>query len=78
MNYKNLNILKLKELNEVSPKNLSFGALLYSFLRKPMLLEKPMEGCISWLLEIKDEDFYSALERAVEDVKLETFDSEIE
>ena len=71
MNYKNLNILKFKELNEVSPKDYSFGALLYSFLRKPVLWEKPEEGCLSWILDISDEDFYSALERAIEEIKTE-------
>ena len=69
MNYKNLNILKLEELNEVLPKGYSFGALLYSFLRKPILWEKPRNGCIAWLLDVKDEDFYSALERAIEEIK---------
>jgi hypothetical protein len=71
MNYRNLNILKFKELNEVSPKDYSFGALLYSFLRKPVLWEKPEEGCLSWILDISDEDFYSALERAIEEIKTE-------
>ena len=68
MNYKNLNILRLKELNEASPREYTFGMLLYSFLRKPVLWEKPTEGCLSWLLEISDEDFYSAFERAIEEM----------
>lgn len=63
INYKPMVFRKLEELKEVTGE-FSFGEVLYCFLRKPMLNQKPIDVDISWIREIKDRDFYTALEKA--------------
>ena len=64
MNYKPLIKIKLEELMDEA-SDLSFGEILHSFLRKSMLDEKPEEKVTAWLTEIKDEEIYTALEKAI-------------
>lgn len=66
MNYKPLIKLKLDELSKEA-SDLTFGQLLYSFLRKPMLEQKPDDTKIGWLNNIEDRDFYTALENAIKE-----------
>lgn len=65
MNYIPLIKDKLDELSKSAP-DLSFGELLYSILRKPILVQKPTSANIAWLLDIENKDFYTALEKAME------------
>lgn len=64
MNYKPITIDKFLELADEFP-NYSFGELLHSFLRGNMLKGKPENKATSWLMEIDDKDFYTAIERAI-------------
>lgn len=65
MDYRPLLKQKLVELIDES-KELTFGELLYSILRKKVLKNKPDNANTSWLLEIEDSEFYTALEKAME------------
>ena len=65
MDFKPLILQKFKEMvNESS--EMSFGEVLYTVLRKSALKSKPEDARTAWLLDIKDEDFYTALEKTIE------------
>lgn len=68
MDFKPLIKIKLDEFSKESP-DLKFGELLYSILRKPMLDSKPDGVSLSWLTEIEDKEFYTAIERAINNEK---------
>ncbi|MDC7249859.1 MAG: hypothetical protein PQJ49_08095 [Sphaerochaetaceae bacterium] len=61
MNFIPLIEQKLTELRKESPE-LTFGALLYSVLRK----QKPEHISLGWLLDIEDKDFYTFIEKELE------------
>ncbi len=64
MNYIPLIKVKIDELNKQA-SDLTFGQLLYSFLRKGVLENNTKEGQLSWLLTIEDKEIYTALEKAL-------------
>ena len=65
MDLKPLIVQKMRELvNESS--EMSFGEILYTLFRKNVLKSKPDDAKTSWLLDVKDEDFYTALEKTIE------------
>ena len=64
MNYIPLTIDKLKDLMKEYPEY-SFGELLHSFLREGILKGKPDGKSTTWLMDIEDKDFYTAIDRAI-------------
>lgn len=69
MNYIPLIFQKFKELKNTAD-DFSFGELLYSILRKPILEQSPQDANVNWLKKIEDRDYYTAVEKALE-VELE-------
>lgn len=45
---------------------LSFGEIMYSFLRKECLKVRPDNINNSWMLNVSDKEFYKAIECAIE------------
>ena len=64
MNYKPIIIDKFKEFMEANPE-FTLGELFYSIFRKKVLKGKPEDKNITWLLDIEDKDFYTAIDRAI-------------
>ncbi|MCA9749978.1 MAG: hypothetical protein KC414_12790 [Romboutsia sp.] len=68
MNYKPLVIKKFLEFKDEASE-FSFGELLYSILRNPISGIVPEGTSISWLKNIEDSDFYTVIDRALEEEK---------
>lgn len=62
--YTNLITSALSDMKEEFP-DMSFGEILYSIFRKPHLKTKPDGVNTSWLLDLKDEDIYKAIELTI-------------
>lgn len=57
----------LKTISKEEP-TLKFGELLYTLMRPKYLKNSKMED-IKWLREVKDNDFYTAAEKAINEIK---------
>ena len=66
MNYIPSILVKLQELHRTSP-DLSFGDILYSILRKPILKETPDDLSNHWLREIDDHIYFNAVSRLIKE-----------
>ena len=64
MNYKPLVYQKLKEFGDLSP-DFSIGELFYSILIK--MGKKPDSQSLTWIRELSDDEFYTSLEKNIED-----------
>jgi len=58
-------IEKLKMLEKLLPEY-SFGELLYTILRKKNLKNKGEKFDTTWLRSISDKEFYTSIEKAIE------------
>ena len=52
-----------------SEPDMTFGEILYTVFRKEFLKNKPEDVSTSWLLQLKDEDIYNAIEKAIKEEK---------
>lgn len=66
MDYTPLIVAKIRELKKNSP-DLSFGDILYSILREPMLRVTPKDANIAWLRDVSDFDFFNSITRLQEE-----------
>lgn len=57
-------ISALGDMRDSFPQ-MTFGEILYTLLRKNYIPTKPDGVNTSWLLNIKDEDFYNAIEKVI-------------
>lgn len=57
-------ISSLSDMRDNLPE-MSFGEMMYTVLRKSNLPSKPDDVSTSWLLDLKDEDIYNAIEKAI-------------
>ena len=48
-------------------KDMSLGEIMYSFMRKGVLLENSKDGRLRFLRESTDEEIYTAIEKAKKD-----------
>lgn len=71
MQHTTLIISALHDMKDEFP-NMTFGEILYTIFRKTNLKQKPEGTPTSWLLELKDEDVYNAIEIALKnEIKLD-------
>lgn len=68
MNYRPLVIKKFEEFKEEA-SDFSFGELLYSILRNHNSGFVPDNQKLSWLRNVEDSQFYTAIDRALEEEK---------
>lgn len=61
-------ITSLHDMKESEP-DMTFGEILYTVFRKEFLKNKPEDVSTSWLLQLKDEDIYNAIEKAIKEEK---------
>lgn len=58
----------LNDMKDSFP-DMTFGEILYTVLRKENLNGKPNDASTSWLLDIKDEEYYNAIEKSIKQEK---------
>lgn len=66
--FSTLIISAIEDLKVECPE-MSFGELLYTIFRKENLKSKPEGTNTSWLLSVKDEDIYNAIEKTIRNEK---------